>query len=142
MCHNQSYPSLIFYSPTNQHDEFNLHARSRARNIHHCRREKREEIKNKRKGEGSNQRMFSRTRRELIFSSTSFSVSNTSPCVFARHCFTSYCFTSLRVEKNIQRGNVIVTPWSPRKWPRHDEYEYTRFFDWFNDPLFIRYDVP
>lgn len=49
---DQSYRLyFIFYFPTNQH-EFNLHARSRALNIHHCLREKRGEIKNKR-GEGT-----------------------------------------------------------------------------------------
>lgn len=91
--------------------EFNLHARSRASNIHHCWRESKIKGRNRRK-QGSNQRTFFihvRTRRELIFSSTSFSVSNTSPRVFALHCFACYCFTSLQEEKNIQRGNVIVT---------------------------------
>ena len=77
----------------------------------HCWRESKIKGRNRRK-QGSNQRTFFihvRTRRELIFSSTSFSVSNTSPRVFALHCFACYCFTSLQEEKNIQRGNVIVT---------------------------------
>lgn len=39
---------LVFYFPTNQH-EFNLHARSRARNIHHCRRGKGRKSKIKRR---------------------------------------------------------------------------------------------
>lgn len=72
--------------------EFNLHARSRASNIHHCWRESKIKGRNRRK-QGSNQRTFFihvRTRRELIFSSTSFSVSNTSPRVFALHCFACY----------------------------------------------------
>ena len=103
--------------------EFNLHARSRASNIHHCWRESKIKGRNRRK-QGSNQRTFFihvRTRRELIFSSTSFSVSNTSPRVFALHCFACYCFTSLQEEKNIQRGNVIVT----RRENDHDnEYAF------------------
>ena len=58
----------------------------------HCWRESKIKGRNRRK-QGSNQRTFFihvRTRRELIFSSTSFSVSNTSPRVFALHCFACY----------------------------------------------------
>lgn len=56
----------MFYFPTNQH-EFNLHARSRARNIHHYRRGKGRKWKIKRRNKGEenkdqiNQRFYPRS---------------------------------------------------------------------------------
>lgn len=121
--------------------EFNLHARSRASNIHHCWRESKIKGRNRRK-QGSNQRTFFihvRTRRELIFSSTSFSVSNTSPRVFALHCFA--CYSKRRkifnAETLLSLAEKMITTIN------------TRFFHWFipsSDHPFsfriIEYHVP
>lgn len=112
----------MFYFPTNQH-EFNLHARSRARNIHHCRRGKGRKWKIKRRNKGEenkdqiNQRFYPRSNEtranfQLDFL---FRFEYKSPRICSPLFRLLLLYVAPRGEKY---SNVIVTRWSPRKWSR------------------------
>lgn len=126
----------MFYFPTNQH-EFNLHARSRARNIHHCRRGKGRKWKIKRRNKGEenkdqiNQRFYPRSNEtranfQLDFL---FRFEYKSPRICSPLFRLLLLYVAPRGEKY---SNVIVTRWSP-KWNDH-EYAVLRLI---HPPLMI-----